>query len=145
MNTNIVLEQSRVSSIIKYLPAVSIFLPVHAETSSKSQLEHTLKSILEKIEPALAPLCPEENAASIIRSLKTLIDNLNYNTRKKSIAIFVSPVIEKIYYLEGDVEESVDIDEFFETGGQVFKKTKCISLPRIKSISNMRYHLLEVN
>ena len=58
----------------------------------------------------------------MITKLKHIIDNLNYRTHKKGIAIFVSTVSEKVYYLEGEVEEKIAIDEFFEFHDEVFRK-----------------------
>ena len=83
-----VLQHPEVIAKIKYLPAVSIFLPVHAVITPKSQLEHRLKLIVEQREPRLATIFAEEKTASVISKLKHLIRDLNYNTRKKSIAIF---------------------------------------------------------
>ena len=136
MNTNVVLEKPSVISKIKYLPAVSILLPVHGALTSKSQLEHRLKLIVEKIELRLTSLFSKEKTASVVSNLKNLIHNLNYNIHKESIVIFVSPVLEKIFYLESEVEERIDIDVFFETGDQVFRKKTVysISLPEAKSI-----------
>ena len=147
MNTNVVRQHPTVSAKIKCLPAVSIFLPLHASISPKIQLEHKLKLIVEKVESSLSTLCPQEKAAAIVHTLKALISTLNYNTHKKSIAIFVSPVLEKVYYLEGEVEERIDIDEFFETGGHVFKTDKkySISLPQVKNMSDRNYNLIAVN
>jgi len=122
MNTTIVPHQPRVIAKIKYLHAVSIFLPVHSIISPKSSLEYRLTLIVEKIKTRLVALYSDEETAWIITKLKHLIQDINYNTHKKSIAIFLSPVLEKVYYLEGEVEEKIDIDEFFERGEQVFRK-----------------------
>ena len=46
--------------------------------------------------------------------IKGIIKNLNFNTYKKSIAIYVSPVFEKVLYLDIAVEEKIIIDESFE-------------------------------
>ena len=112
MNPNIILQQPQLIAEIKYLPAVSIILPVQPVNTPKSQLEYRLKLIMEKIEQRLVALYSEKKAVPVIIKLKNLIRNLNYNTHKKGIAIFVSPVVEKVYYLEAEVEEKIAIDEF---------------------------------
>jgi hypothetical protein len=129
MNTITLLKPPKVIAKIKYLHAVSIFLPVDAVIVPKVPLEFTLTSIMEKIKTLLATLYSEEETAWVIGKLKNLIQDINYNTHKKSIVIFVSPMLERVYYLEGAVEERIDIDEFFETGDQVFKKNNSVSLP----------------
>lgn len=122
MNNNIVLQQPRVTAEINYLPAVSIILPVDHLITQKNKLEYKLKLIMEKIERRLVTLYSEKKAIPIITKLKNLIRNLDYNTHKKGIAIFVSPVVEEVYYLEADVEEKIAIDEFFEVRDEVFRK-----------------------
>src|SRR6476469_953475 len=114
MDTNIALEQQEVIAKIKYLPAISIILPFQPVITAKNQLEYRLKMIMGKIELRLVTLYSAEKAMPMIIKLRNLIRNLNYYTNKKSIAIFVSPVIEKVYYLEAEVEEKIVIDESFE-------------------------------
>jgi hypothetical protein len=122
MNPNIVLQQPQVSPEIKYLPAVSIILPVQPVNTPKSNLEYRLKLIMEKLEQRLVTLYSEKKAVPVISKLKNLIRNLNYRTHKKGIAIFVSPVMEEAYYLDAEVEEKIAIDEFFEIQDEVFRK-----------------------
>ena len=62
----------------------------------------------------------------VIIKLKNLVRNLNYNTHKKSIAIFVSPVVEKVYYLDVDMEEKIVIDQSFEIRDLVYCKKQKI-------------------
>ena len=126
MDTNITLEQHQVIAKIKYLPAVSIILPFQPVITPKSQLEYRLKLIMGKIEQRLVTLYSVEKAMPMIIKLKNLIRNLNYYTNKKSIAIFVSPVIEKVYYLEAEVEEKIAIDESFEIRDLVSSKKQTI-------------------
>jgi hypothetical protein len=57
-----------------------------------------------------------------MQKLKRILKELNYNTYKKSIAIFVSPVFEKILYLDLAVEEKIIIDESFEIRDLVYCK-----------------------
>jgi len=119
---NPILQQPQLISEITYLPAVSIILPVQPVNAPKSQLENRLKLIIEKIEQRLVTLYSEKKAVPVIIKLKNIIRNLNYNTHKKGIAIFVSPVMEEAFYLEAEVEEKIAIDEFFEVRDEVFRK-----------------------
>lgn len=126
MNTNIALHHRQVIAEIKYLPAVSIILPFQPVITPKSQLAHKLKLIMGIIEQRLVTLYPVEKAVPVIMKLKNLIRNLNYSTPKKSIAIFVSPVVEKVYYLEAEVDEKIAVDESFEIRDLVFSEKKTI-------------------
>ena len=122
MNPNIVLQQPRVIVEINYMPAVSIILPIRSLITLKSTLEDRVKLIMKKTEQRLLALYSEEKAVPVIRKLKNLIRTLKYDTHKKGIAIFVSPVLEQVYYLEAEVEEKIAIDEFFEIRDEVFRK-----------------------
>lgn len=105
-----------------YLPAVSIILPFEPMMSLKSELEYKLKRALEKIEAELMTNYPVEKAMPVILKLQHLLNNVNYFTHKKSIAIFVSPLIEKVYYLDIPVEEKIMVDESFEIRDLVYSK-----------------------
>jgi hypothetical protein len=109
-----------------YLPAVSIVLPFEPMMSLKSELEYKLKRALEKIETELMANYPVEKAMPVLLKLQHLIYNLNYNTHKKSIAIFVSPLVEKVYYLDIPVEEKIMVDESFEIRDLVYSKKQNI-------------------
>ena len=50
----------------------------------------------------------------VIIKLKNLFNTLNYNTHKKSIAIFVSPVVEKVFYFEMEMKKQIVIDPSFK-------------------------------
>ena len=126
MDLNIALEQRQAIAEIKYLPAVSIILPFQPVITSKSQLACRLKLIMGKIERELVKLYSVEKAMPLIIKLKIIIRNLNYNSPTKSIAVFVSPVMEKVYYLEFEVEEKIAIDVSFKIQDFVFNKKQTI-------------------
>ena len=128
MNTDTILQRSQAITEIKCLPAVSIILAVHQVITPKNQLEYRLKLIMEKIERRLETIYSAEKVALVITKLKNLICGLDYNTHKRSIAIFVSPVVEKLYYVDAELEEKIAIDEFFEIRGQVFREKQTIEL-----------------
>ena len=121
MNPDIVLQQTRINPEIKYLLAVSIVFPVQA-LIPKNQLENRLKLLELKAEERLATLYSEKQTTPLITKLKHIIGNLDFRTHKKGIAIFVSSVSEKVYYLESEVEEKITIDEFFEFHDEIFRK-----------------------
>jgi hypothetical protein len=58
----------------------------------------------------------------VLHKLRTLVKGLNFNTHKKSIAVFVSPIFEKILYLDIVVEEKIIVDESFEIRDLVYSK-----------------------
>ena len=84
-------EEKKVTDVPHYLPAVSIIQPFEPMMSLKSELELRLKHALDQVESELMANYPEDRALPVLLKLNWIIHNLNYNTHKKSVAIFVSP------------------------------------------------------
>jgi len=103
-------------------PAISIILPFEPKMSLKSALTHSLKIASDKIEKELKESYPGETATLVTEKLRSIIATLNFNTHKKSIAIYVSPVFEKVLYLAIDVEEKIVIGDSFKIRDLVLSK-----------------------
>lgn len=122
MNKSIPPDIREVINAVAYLPSVSLIMPFEPKMNLKTELAHKLKIAAAKIEHQLLANYEREKATLTINKLRNLISNLNYNTHKKSIALFVSPLIEKAYYLDIPVEEKIIIDESFEIRDLVYSK-----------------------
>lgn len=122
MNTIMTTDICEVMDAVHYRPAVSIIMPFEPKMSLKTELTHTLKMAVDKVERELAENYPGEMGKLVIQKLRSIIRNLNFNTFKKSIAIFVSPIFEKILYLDITVEEKIIVDESFEIRDLVYSK-----------------------
>jgi len=96
------------------VPTVSILVPFEPKMSIKRELEYKLKTAVGKIEKELLANYPSESAHAVITRLLHIISHLNFNTHKKSIAIFISPKVEKVFYLDVTVKEKIVIDDCFE-------------------------------
>lgn len=119
-------DEKVVLNAVKYLPAISIIIPFEPKISLKADLEYRLKMVIGKVEKELMNDYPPEKALPMINRLKKLTGQINYNTHKKSIAIFLSPMVEKIFYLDIPVEEKVIIDESFEIRDLVCQKKQYV-------------------
>ena len=106
----------------RYLPCISIIMPFEPKMGSKKELDYKLKAAFEKVEKILTKNYPDDKSKPVLNKLKNMIDQINYYTHKKSIAIFVSPLIEKVYYLDMPVEEKIIIDESFEIRDLIYSK-----------------------
>ena len=95
-------------------PAISILLPFEPKMSLKHELDHKLKTIAGKIEKELLTNFSAEKAIEVVKKLQHILAHLNFDTHKKSIAIFISPEIEKVYYLDIFIKERIIIDDSFE-------------------------------
>jgi Bacterial archaeo-eukaryotic release factor family 3 len=122
MKIDLSVEEREVIGGVKYQPAVSIILPFEPKMSLKTELEYSLKRAMTKVESELMGNYPPEKAIPVINRLKDLIKQLNFNTYKKSIALFVSPLVEKVFYLDIPVEEKIVIDDSFEIRDLVYSK-----------------------
>lgn len=122
MNQKISPEISEIIGAIHYRPAVSIIMPFEPKMSLKKELLHSLELVADKVELELLENYPEDVDVMVMQKLRTIIKNLNFNTHKKSIAIYVSPVFEKVLYLDISVEEKIMIDESFEIRDLVYSR-----------------------
>ena len=122
MNPIVTPEIREVMETEHYRPAVSIIMPFEPKMSLKTELSHSLKTAADKVEQELMENYPDEIGLLVMKKLRAIIKDLNYNTHKKSIAIYVSPVFEKVLYLDLTVEEKIIVDESFEIRHLVYSK-----------------------
>ena len=114
MNSHLNPDFRDATEAINFRPAVTIILPFEPKMSLKSMLLHSLKMASDKIERELKDNYQGATANLIIEKLKSIITNLNFNTHKRSIAIYLSPIFEKVLYLDIVVEEKIVIGDSFE-------------------------------
>lgn len=122
MLPEILREERELLQAIPYLPSVSIILPFEPKMSAKTDLEYRLNRTVEKVQKELSKNYPSEKVDPVLQKLKTLVQNLDYTTYKRSIALFVSALFEKVFYLDIPVEEKLVIDESFEIRDLVYSK-----------------------
>ncbi len=122
MNTIITTEIREVMKSLHYRPAVSIILPFEPKMKSKTELSHSLKMAADRVERELTENYPDEMGLLVMQKLRAIINKLNFNSYKKSIAIYISPVFEKVLYLDIAVEEKIIVDESFEIRDLVYSK-----------------------
>lgn len=115
-------EIKEVMEALHYRPAVSIIMPFEPKMTSKNELAYSLEMAVHKVQEELIENYSEEIEVLVIHKLKAVIKNLNFNTHKESIAIYVSPVFEKVLYLDVPVEKKIIVDESFEIRDLVYSK-----------------------
>jgi len=86
-------------------------MPFDPKMGMKNKLMFSLSKATDKVVSELKNNYPGEMSLLVIQKLKAIIKKLDFNTHTKNIAIFVSPVFEKVYYLNIDVEEKVIVNE----------------------------------
>src|SRR6185437_3491325 len=113
MKQNLLSHAPKVGETDYNLPSLSIILPFEPKMQSKSELTSSLQSVVEKVEKKIFDNFYIDMALLVIQKLKYIIKNLDFSTHKKSIAIYVSPVFEKVLYLNVEVDERIVLDKSF--------------------------------
>ncbi|HEX5152193.1 MAG TPA: hypothetical protein VFW07_12150 [Parafilimonas sp.] len=111
-----------VSAVAALQPCVSVIVPFNPKMVSKSCLAVTLQRVYDKVDKELSGNYTIETTRKILGKLQNVFNNLDYSTHRESIIIHVSPVIEKIYYLNIQVIEKVIVDTSFEIRDFVLNK-----------------------
>ncbi|HTI92401.1 MAG TPA: hypothetical protein VL727_17525 [Puia sp.] len=122
MQLHLSTEGPKVAGPPRYLPEVSIILPFEPVISSKSELQQRLKKTVERVESELKANYSDDKATPVLIKLKNLVQSLNFYTRRSALAIFVSPTMGKVYYLDLPVNEKIIIDESFEIRDLIYSK-----------------------
>jgi len=115
-------EINEVLNTAHYRPAISIILPFEPKMSLRAELTYVLELAASKVQRQLELQYSSMVVDPVMLRLRKLIKGLNFNTHKKSIALYVSPIFEKVLYLDIPVEERVIVDESFEIRDLVYSK-----------------------
>jgi len=107
---------------VPYRPAITIIMPFEPKMTPKHLVEHNLKIASDKVEKELSIQYPDDIHQLITKKLQAILKGINYSTHKRSIAIFLSPVFEKVLYLDISLKERIIIDESFEIRDLVYSK-----------------------
>jgi len=113
MSSNILQQESTAFNTLNIEPSVFIIMPFEPMMSSKYQLELKLKQVSKIVEEKLMKNHRAADAHPVLLRLQSLIKDLNYNTLKKSLAIFLSASDEDVIYFDIPVREKVVVDESF--------------------------------
>lgn len=108
--------------VTKNLPCISLIMPFNPKMGQKKELGNKLKAATLKLENELLKGYRADNAGEVLKKLGKVIKGLDYTTHKKSIAIFISRLIEKVYYLDMPVEEKLFVDASFEIRDLIYSK-----------------------
>jgi len=114
MNATLDPEIREIMEAIHYRPALSIILPIEPHISLKAEMNHMLKIATDKAEQELQQYYPAEECQLILARLRHITADLDIPVKKKGIAIYISPLFEKVFYLDSPVEEKLIVDESFE-------------------------------
>jgi hypothetical protein len=114
MKTIVQLSTNDVVADMQYLPVISLLIPFDPKMVLKTKLLEKLSNAASRVEGQLLEKYHGDTAMLMIEKLRTIIAGLNYNTHKKSVAIYLSPVLEKVIYMDIAVEEKIIVDGAFD-------------------------------
>jgi hypothetical protein len=120
MNIVISHEIEEVMQAEHYRPVISVIVPLMAKINLNTELAHTLKIAADKVEQELINNYPADTCKLIMHKLNSVVGNLVVNTHKQGIVIYVSPVFEKVLYLDIPVEEKIIVGDSFEIRDLVY-------------------------
>jgi len=95
-------------------PCVSIMMPFEPKMQEKTRLQQRLRGAVQIAEEQLLAQYPPYKADLVVKKIWSLIDSIDYNTYRKSIVLFISPAIEKLYYLDIEMDEKIFVKQTFE-------------------------------
>lgn len=92
---------------------VAVVMPYNPKMTSGRERESRSKCLLAKMERELLSRYPADMAMPVIRSMQQAVKNLNVNTLRSSVAIFISGGNIHTLYMDIPVEETLIIDTPF--------------------------------
>lgn len=114
MPTIAIPELYEFTDTVPYRPAISILLSLEQMSYAKERVKQSVKQATEEVEKHLLEHYPGEMVLLMTEKLRQLIESINYNSNKKSAALYLSPLFEKILYLDIPVNETTIVDESFD-------------------------------
>jgi len=123
---NFTSEELEVIDAVKYRPAISIILSAETEIALQKEMQHKLKITADNVKRQLQEQYPADACDSILQKLNETIASIDYNTDFKSIAIYVSPMLSKIFYLHIPIEDKIIIDQSFEIRDLIYAKQEAL-------------------
>lgn len=122
MSTIAIPELNEQTDMVHHRPAISVLLSLEQMQYSKESVKQSIKQATKNVEKQLLEHYSGEIVLLMMGKLCQLIDSINYNSTKKSIAIYLSPIFEKMLYLNIPVKEMAIVDESFETRDIILNK-----------------------
>jgi len=80
------------------MPRISLILPYELKMKKKEALFNLLAARADMVEKELLAEFPAGKVALVVKKFRKIIKTVNCPAKEKNIAIFISPVAEKVYY-----------------------------------------------
>lgn len=97
-----------------HYPCVTILYSFDGKQNDAKWMTQKSDTIIEYIRKVLTDKYSATKAHSIIEKVQKALSNINCNTAKTGVALFIAPLYSKVIYLDIPVEDKIVIDEPFE-------------------------------
>lgn len=82
------------------VPFIFLLIPFESRMDKKADFEIILNTAARKAEKELMQNYPASQLEPVAKKLHRVIEKMVYKSNNKSIAIMVSPLVEKVYYFD---------------------------------------------
>jgi hypothetical protein len=124
MNRFLTRDIKEIIEAAHHRPSISLIMPIKAKINMETELRHSFKITVDKVEKVLQYNYSEEISQLLVMKLKAATDNVDIKTSKTGVAIYVSSVFDKIVYLDVKVQEHIVIDESFAIRDLIYNKKR---------------------
>lgn len=106
-------------SIPEDQPFLSLVIPFEPKMNTDYGFKKVVSEAANRAEKELLEEYPEEKASPVIQKLKRILKTLDHRISNNSIGIFVSPLLEKVYYFTYDdtVDKKIQKEKSFTEFG----------------------------
>lgn len=136
MQTRLAPDIKEVIGKIPFLPAITIIMPFNPKMDTSRSTQDLITSIKKKVNKMVIENYDDDLGILVLQKFDMILKRLNYSTPYESVAIFVSPVFEKVLYLNYPVKSYISIDENFSIHQAVLNKNRLVRYLVIDQTSN---------
>jgi hypothetical protein len=104
-------------------PVISMLLPFEPHMVSKQVVVDRIKEMVRIVGNELKDKYGTCTTEAILSRFKKTVSGLNYNNLKKSVAIYISPVADRVIYLDIAVKETIRVKGNFDIRDIIWAKT----------------------
>jgi|SRR6218665_1158533 len=116
-------QSDQLTDVMPVQPAVSVVMPFEPHLRTKAGVEAIFQACVDKASLQIDRNFHNESGRLVIARLRKAFSQLNFNSFKKSVAIFASPVFEKIIYMPFGVKQVVSVMPAFDIKQIIKAKT----------------------
>ena len=113
MSTVVSPQIREVVESMQYRPCVTIIMPFEPKMEVKSEMKLRIKYAGNQAIRDIRQNYQDDLADQVIHKLRSIENDLDYSTYRKSVAIFLSPVFKKVIYLDFQVQQTTIVDRSF--------------------------------